>query len=80
MQRFAIAVLSLVTASYALPAAAQDRASARKACAGDYQKFCADVAVGGGRVKKCLNAHLQQLTSECRAAVETFNGKDDAKK
>jgi hypothetical protein len=80
MQRIAMAVLSLVAFSSLFPVAAQNKTSARKACASDYQKFCADIAVGGGRVKKCLNEHLQQLTSDCRAAVATFNAKDAEKK
>ena len=37
------------------PASAQDKSAARKACLPDYQKHCQGVAIGGGRVRKCLS-------------------------
>ena len=38
-------------------------------CAGDREKFCASVAVGGGRVLRCLQEHVKDLSDPCKAAL-----------
>jgi hypothetical protein len=38
-----------------------------KACEADQKKFCAGVAVGKGRVRRCLRGHLAELSAECKA-------------
>lgn len=79
MRRIAVPVLAAAVLSIVGPAAAQDKSAARKACAGDYQKYCAGVAIGGGRIKKCLTEHLNELTPDCRSAVIAFTTKDTSK-
>ncbi len=38
------------------------------ACSRDEKTFCSDVANGLGRVHECLREHMEELSSECRAA------------
>lgn len=40
------------------------------ACKPDYQKFCAGVEPGGGRILQCLAKHLKQLSPDCQKVVE----------
>jgi hypothetical protein len=59
----------------ALVAAFSGRASAqssdpRGACKADYDKFCAGIAPGGGIVA-CLNAKRDQLSTTCKAALDS---------
>jgi hypothetical protein len=44
------------------------RAKVREACAGDVQKYCANVERGKGAVRDCLQAHETQLSDGCRTA------------
>jgi hypothetical protein len=41
----------------------------RKACAADLEKFCAGQERGRER-RECLQSHLDQLSSDCKAAVQ----------
>lgn len=43
----------------------------RGACKADYDKFCAGVAPGGGRVVACLNGKRDQLSDTCKAALDS---------
>ena len=45
-------------------------AAEREACQADFEKYCAGVQPGGGRVVECLSKHLDQLTPQCKAVVE----------
>ena len=38
------------------------------ACAGDVQRFCADVKPGGGRLTVCLRQHAKELSPQCKDA------------
>jgi Cysteine rich repeat len=38
----------------------------RQACRADFQKFCADVHPGSGRIAQCLLAHKESLSPACR--------------
>jgi hypothetical protein len=44
--------------------------SPRQACMSDYQKLCAGVSPGGGRIKQCLIDHRAQLSEACRTALD----------
>ena len=46
-------------------------AAERAACQADYQKFCSDVAPGGGRVLECLAKQKDKLSPACQKVVET---------
>jgi Cysteine rich repeat len=41
----------------------------REQCGGDFQKFCANVPLGGGRGVACLREHASDLTPACRSAL-----------
>jgi Cysteine rich repeat len=39
------------------------------ACQSDVQRFCKDVAPGGGRLAQCLKKHESELSSTCKSEV-----------
>lgn len=43
--------------------------SIRDACMSEYQRYCAGVLPGGGRIVACLNEHADALNAQCAAAV-----------
>jgi hypothetical protein len=43
----------------------------RGACKADYDKFCAGIAPGGGKVIACLEAKRDQLSATCKAALDS---------
>jgi hypothetical protein len=63
---YAAAVAFLTVGAFSAAAHAQD---VRAACMGDYQRFCSDVMVGGGRIVACLSQHLEALNPVCAEAV-----------
>lgn len=67
--RIALSVLFLATLITANVAMAQTAAD-REACQADYEKFCKGVEQGGGRIIKCLNDHLSELTPQCQKVVK----------
>jgi hypothetical protein len=52
--------------------------SMRAACKADYEKFCAGVKQGGGRIIDCLNSHKGDLTTACQEALPKAPPKDGA--
>jgi hypothetical protein len=46
------------------------RGALRAACQADIEKFCADVAKGGGHVMQCIREHQDQLSDSCQSAVQ----------
>ena len=48
---------------------------AKRICANDIEKFCADVTPGGGRLIKCLKPHLQELAPACREQLQSVQAK-----
>ena len=64
-------LLVFCAATAAQSAFAQDPsalAAIRAACAGDAQKFCQGVQLGGGRIVACLKEHKDSLSDRCRQA------------
>jgi predicted outer membrane protein len=48
--------------------AQEARGKVRTACAGDIQKFCANIERAKGAMRSCLEAHENDLTATCKAA------------
>jgi hypothetical protein len=69
---------ALVVASLPSGGAAQgfqpgERARAvRMACEADYQRFCRDVPVGGGRIMRCLSRHADLVSQPCFQALTVW--------
>lgn len=43
--------------------------AAMTACRADARKYCADVQSGRGRIRECLQQHLDEVTEECKIAL-----------
>jgi hypothetical protein len=56
--------------------AATPAPSVQEACKGDYEKLCAGVKRGGGRILSCLNSHRGELTTACQEALPKAPTKD----
>jgi hypothetical protein len=52
-------------------AASAQSSDPRGACKADYDKFCAGIAPGGGKVIACLNAKRDQLSASCKTALDS---------
>ena len=63
-------VALLVAVAFSGVASAQS-SDPRGACKADYDKFCAGIAPGGGRVVTCLNGKRDQLSDTCKAALDS---------
>jgi len=50
--------------------ASAQSADPRGACKADYDKFCAGIAPGGGKVIACLDAKRDQLSVSCKTALD----------
>ena len=59
------ALLSVSSAAFAQ----QLTAAQRDACMGDYQKYCKNVAPGGGRIIACLAKQSDRLTPACKKVL-----------
>ena len=68
MSKLSFAVLAVV--AFSGTASAQS-ADPRGACKADYDKFCAGIAPGGGKIIACLNAKRDQLSATCKAALDS---------
>jgi hypothetical protein len=51
------------------PEAGEISPALRQACEGDYQRFCAGVQPGGGRILQCLRTHTKNLSESCRTTL-----------
>ena len=64
--------LAIVAAAIAFSGSAlAQTADPRGACKADYDKFCAGVAPGGGRIVACLNKQRDQLSAACKTALDS---------
>jgi hypothetical protein len=67
--RFAIIVCAI---GFSAAALAQTSTSDQSgACKTDYEKFCAGIAPGGGRIVACLNKKRDQLSDSCKKALDS---------
>lgn len=70
---FSASILLAMGAAQAqpIPAPAQRVAAetARDACKADYGRLCSGVRPGGGRILRCMEAHVAELSPDCRAAL-----------
>ena len=69
MSKLSFAVIAVAVA-FSGVASAQS-SDPRGACKADYDKFCAGIAPGGGRVVACLNDKRDQLSATCKAALDS---------
>jgi hypothetical protein len=49
-------------------------------CQADFHKFCPSEEPGRGVVIRCARAHLDQVTVDCKSAVDTANALNAARK
>ena len=49
--------------------------AAGNACATDYEKFCAEVEPGEGRIGQCLMQHREEITPDCAKFLEAATNK-----
>ncbi|MGY8705487.1 cysteine rich repeat-containing protein [Bradyrhizobium sp. 18BD] len=62
------AIVVAVAFSGVAPAQSSDQ---RGACKVDYDKFCAGIAPGSGKIVACLSAKRDQLSATCKAALDS---------
>ena len=61
-----------IVVAVALSGLASAQSSApRGACKADYDKFCAGIAPGGGKIIACLEAKRDQLSASCKTALDS---------
>jgi cysteine rich repeat protein len=64
---FAVIAFAVALSGSALAQSADPRG----ACKADYDRFCAGIAPGGGRIVACLNGKRDQLSDTCKKALDT---------
>ena len=69
MSKLSFAAIAFVVAFSGATSA--QSADSRGACRADYDKFCAGIAPGGGKIVACLNAKRDQLSATCKAALDS---------
>lgn len=69
MSKLSFAAIAFVIAFSG--AASAQSADPRGACKADYDKFCAGIAPGGGKIIACLDAKRDQLSATCKAALDS---------
>jgi hypothetical protein len=47
----------------------------RRACGGDFSRYCPGVALGGGRALACLADHRESLSPPCQEALASAHGR-----
>jgi hypothetical protein len=63
-----VSALAQSASQPASEARSEARAKVRAACAGDVQKFCANIERARGAMRTCLQSHDAQLSAACKAA------------
>ena len=68
--KFAIfGAILLVSATGAMAQMRQGGMAVAQACKPDIRQFCSNVPPGGGRIKACMKAHLQELSEPCKEGL-----------
>jgi hypothetical protein len=52
---------------------AQEEASLRQNCSGDYMRLCSNFAPGSAEVEQCFKAKMKELSPACQGAITAFN-------
>lgn len=69
MSKLSFVAIALVVAfSGGVSAQSSDQ---RGACKADYDKFCAGITPGGGKIIACLNDKRDQLSATCKSALDS---------
>ena len=66
--------LKLVAFAFAIAlsgSALAQSADPRGACKADYDKFCAGIAPGDGKIIACLRSKHDQLSAACKTALDS---------
>jgi hypothetical protein len=66
-----LSLAAIVVAVAFSGAASAQSSDPRGACKVDYDKFCAGIAPGGGKIIACLNAKRDQLSATCKSALDS---------
>ena len=70
MSKLSIAVLACILGLSTAAFAQNQRGAMREACKADFEKYCAGVERGGGRIMECLNKQHDQLSDACKTALD----------
>jgi Cysteine rich repeat len=70
-------VALVMIAFFMVPAAAMAQDNP---CKQDKVKFCKEVKASGGKVGACLRQHINEVSDECKARLNTPKGAADAEK
>ena len=63
------AAILLLSATGAMAQMRQGAMAVAEACKPDIRQFCSNVPPGGGRIKACMKAHLQELSEPCKEGL-----------
>ncbi len=76
MFRFTAVIFSLAVFSPAGAQSARDvPPEIRRACMGDYVRYCSAVIPGDGRVARCFLDHRDQVSPSCKDALRTYQAR-----
>jgi hypothetical protein len=70
MLKVSVVVVACVIGLSTAALAQNQRGAMREACKADFEKYCADVQRGGGRIVECLNKQHDSLSEACRTALD----------
>jgi hypothetical protein len=73
----ASSALSLLLAGQAFAAG---KPKVNEVCLADFHKFCPSEELGRGKVIRCARAHLDNVTPDCKSAVEAANTANEKKR
>jgi hypothetical protein len=74
IRQFAIVSAFSLAALMSTSALAQE-AAAMRYCKADYERLCAGVPPGGGRIIACLKAHKEEISIGCGKGLQAMKAK-----